>query len=180
MAYFARKYLALSILLFWNTKFLHCQQGEDLINFYESHERAKRQVPPGMGGESCLQIYSVPRKSVACEPTEEVKNALTDLREKIDENKAAHEQLTVRVEELDPDKPRELPQEVKDRLDTIDEVKQTQAGHAEYLKRLDSDIGHITGKIYNKLQNARKNPIILHCSIQRRCSYISDCFIQLC
>ena len=63
----------------------------------------------------------------------------------MNENKAAHDGLSTRVDELDPDKEKELPQEVKDRLDTIDEVKQTQAGHAEYLKRLESDIKHIIG-----------------------------------
>ena len=152
MASFIIKFSLITIIVCWNVNIFHCQQqADDLVNFYESHEREKRQVPPGMGGESCLQIYSVPRKSVSCEPTEEVKNALTDLREKIGENKAAHEQLTARVDDLDPDKPRELPQEVKDRLDTIDEVKQNQAGHAEYLKRLESDIGHISGTNYSHI-----------------------------
>ena len=145
MAFIFWKLAYLAIFLCWNTKLFYCHKTDDLVNFYESHDRAKRQIPPGMGGESCLQIYSVPRQSVKCEPTSEVRDALTELREKIDENKAAHDGLSTRVDELDPDKEKELPQEVKDRLDTIDEVKQTQAGHAEYLKRLESDIKHIIG-----------------------------------
>ena len=145
MAFISWKLALIAFFLYWNAQLFYCHKTDDLVNFYESHNRAKRQIPPGMGGESCLQIYSVPRQSVKCEPTSEVRDVLTELREKIEENKAANEGLIIRVDELDPDKEKELPQEVKDRLDTIDEVKQNQAGHAEYLKRLESDIKHIVG-----------------------------------
>ena len=140
-----KTFLVLIPLVSWSLLVCHCQK-EDLVGFYESQqERVKRQVPPGMGGESCLQIFSVPKRSVACEPTSEVRNELTDLRENVNANKAAFDELNVKIEELDPDKPRELPEEVKERLNTIDEVKTNQAGHAEYLKRLESDIGRVLG-----------------------------------
>ncbi len=121
---------------------------DDLLDHYNSHDRVKRQLPTG-GSESCLQIYSVPRKAVVCEPSEEVRDALKELRNKAAEATGAIDALGGRIDDIDPDKPKELPAEVKERLDTIDGVKQTQAGHAEFLKRLESEIAHVIGKTYS-------------------------------
>ena len=145
MDQFTRTFLLMTILFCRNIIISHCQRGDDLVNFYESHDREKRQIPPGMGGESCLQIYSVPRKSVVCEPSQEVENKLTNFKEKLEKNTLAFEELKSKVEYLDPEKPKELPQEVKDKLETIDEVKMNQVAHFEHLKRLEGDINQHTG-----------------------------------
>ncbi len=53
-----------------------------------------------------MQIYTVPRQLVKCEPTDEVRNELVDLRELIQGNQGEVQELEEKLDLLDPDKPR--------------------------------------------------------------------------
>lgn len=133
----------------------------------ESHKnRYKRQIP-GLGGESCLQIYSVPKRSVVCDPSPEVKNELASLTESLDEQKASISQLQTTVDNINPDKPKELPEEIKERLNTIDGIKLTQAGHTEYLKRLETELGHLLERM-QRIESSDRHELARLIELQTR------------
>ena len=86
-----------------------------------------------VGEESCLQIFSVPRKSVVCEPSAEVKASLQEVKDstvKLGEDIGV---LSGRLDEIDPNVEKELPEEVKQRLAEIEELKLSHAAQVSWV-----------------------------------------------
>ena len=73
--------------------------------------------------DSCMQIFSVPKTSIMCEPSPEVQASLQTLAEKAAALREDLGTFTGRLDDIDPNVEKDLPQEVKDSLKQIEELK---------------------------------------------------------
>ena len=65
------------------------------------------------GEDACMQIYTVPKRTVKCDPSDEVQEALDTIQTSIVDHAESIQGLGARIDELDPNKEKELPEEVQ-------------------------------------------------------------------
>ena len=58
------------------------------------------------GMEACTQTYIVPKRAVSCDPSPEVRGKMTEFQESLKGHVTQLEQLSTRIDTLDPDVPR--------------------------------------------------------------------------
>ncbi|ELT90200.1 hypothetical protein CAPTEDRAFT_205657, partial [Capitella teleta] len=109
-------------------------------------QRFKRQL--GMtGGDACLQIYSVPRETVKCQPTDDVVEEFQNIHSLLDESSASMEALSTRVDGLDPDRPKEFPEELKEKLRLLEDLQLALNGSIHTVKILETRVSHLGEKV---------------------------------
>ena len=126
-----------------------CSGSDSWNNPYEDEmakSRVKRQLD-GSGTAACMQIYTVPKRQVVCEPSQEVRNSLKEIDSKLSGYQNQLDGLGVKLDNIDPNKPRELTEEVKERLNTIDSVEVKQASNTELIQQLGRDINGLLTRV---------------------------------
>lgn len=105
------------------------------LTFVEMHSTAV---------ESCMQIYTVPKETVVCEPSFEVNNTIKSLQEKTEQIQQDMHTVNHRINTIDPSVANELPEDLKASLHDISNIKLTQDTHKEILHRLENLITNAT------------------------------------
>ena len=93
------------------------------------------------GNGACLQIYSVPKQTVVCEPSDEVCQELDDIQLSISNTKQVLDGLNLRVNNLGPSGPTE----------DLEQLKTTQENHSKAFIELTNEYKNMLNTV-NVLQ----------------------------
>lgn len=105
-----------------------------------------------------MQIYTVPKYSVTCEPTTEVQDELLAMRNDLQQQTDALSVLNSRIDLIDPEKPRELTEEMQRHLAKVDEVSETQAEQNGSFRKLEYEISLLREKM-EKMETSERAEI---------------------
>jgi hypothetical protein len=75
--------------------------------------RRVRQKRSAGGEDACMQIYTVPKRTVKCDPSDEVRDALAAIQDSLVDHAESIQGLGARIDEIDPEKEKQLPEEVR-------------------------------------------------------------------
>jgi len=83
--------------------------------------------------DACLQIYSVPKQDIICDPPQEVLDRIDNLAEKLSKLDASIASTNSRIDEMDPGSQQELPPDLLAKMAQIGTVAEIQDSHTEIL-----------------------------------------------
>ena len=109
------------------------------------HQRMKRQMSPGVG--ACMHIYTVPQQSTVCYPSQEVRDGLSDLNKGLADQKEHVKTIESRLDSIDPDKPKELPEDVVAKLNRLVEVQEKQHEQDKKLLHVTNEVKHVAERM---------------------------------
>jgi hypothetical protein len=112
------------------------------------------------GKDACLQIYSVPKQNVICEPPAEVMEQIGGIQTALDAQTESLSILSSRMDSLDPDQLIELPEDVLAKLNSLDDIETIQTSHSSIMSgfeiQVDALLARMTSlEIFNREEFSR-------------------------